>query len=48
MTKPLKELLQDAGKASFTRQEVLAVAESNGIDVKVAYQTINNLHRVNC
>ena len=46
MTKPLKELLQDAGKASFTRQEVLAVAESNGIDVKVAYQTINNLHRV--
>ena len=46
MTKSLKSILVESGKASFTRQEILAHAENNSIDVKVAYQTINNLHRV--
>ena len=46
MTKSLKSILAESGKASFTRQEILAHAEENSIDVKVAYQTINNLHRV--
>jgi hypothetical protein len=46
MTKSLKSILAESGKASFTRQEILAHAEDNSIDVKVAYQTINDLHRV--
>lgn len=46
MTNSLKSILAESAKASFTRQEILALAEENSIDVKVAYQTINNLHRV--
>lgn len=46
MTNSLKSILAESAKASFTRQEILALAKENGIDVKVAYQTINNLHRV--
>ncbi len=46
MTKSLKELLQDAGQASFTRQEILSIATENSIDTKLAYKLIGSLHRL--
>lgn len=43
----LLELLKSASQANFTRQEILAIAAENGIDVKDAYGVINNkLNRV--
>jgi MoxR-like ATPase len=46
MTKSLKSILQESGKSSFTRADILAIAKNNGIELKTAYQTINNLHRL--
>ena len=43
----LINILKNAEKANFTRQEILAIAAENGIDVKDAYSVINNkLNRV--
>ena len=43
----LIEILKAAGKANYTRQEILAHAENNGISTKDAYGVINNtLNRV--
>jgi MoxR-like ATPase len=46
MTKSLKSLLAEAGKATFSRQEILTIAGENSVDTKVAYKLLNDLHRV--
>jgi len=46
MTNSLKSLLAAAGKATFSRQEILTIAGENSVDTKVAYKLLNDLHRV--
>jgi MoxR-like ATPase len=46
MTNSLKSLLAEAGKATFSRQEILTIAGENSVDTKVAYKLLNDLHRV--
>lgn len=46
MTKSLKTILAEVGKATFSRQEILSIAVENSVDTKVAYKLLNDLHRV--
>lgn len=46
MTKSLKTLLAESNQDTFSRQEILNIANENGIDLKLAYKEINKLHRV--
>jgi MoxR-like ATPase len=46
MTKSLKTLLAESNQDTFSRQEILNIANENGIDIKLAYKEINKLHRV--
>lgn len=46
MTKSLKTILAEAGKVTFSRQEILTIAGENSVDAKVAYKLLNGLHRV--
>jgi MoxR-like ATPase len=46
MTKSLKTILAEVGKATFSRQEILSIAVENNVDTKVAYKLLNDLHRV--
>jgi MoxR-like ATPase len=46
MTKQLKTLLAESNQDTFSRQEILNIANENGIDLKHAYKEINKLHRV--
>lgn len=46
MTNQLKTLLAESNQDTFSRQEILNIANENGIDLKHAYKEINKLHRV--
>jgi len=46
MTKSLKTLLAESNQDTFSRQEILNIANENGFDLNLAYKEINKLYRV--